>query len=131
MAIDVDDDYQALSWSFMSPWCGPYIWFKKLCKKYNFSGEYTDIEPGCDFFVHLTIEDGKEIKTIETSYLSKASISYLGWDYFLASYTYFSDWDRAEEKRKEFLKVCSSDSDKKIVAEWWKNIEIEKDEEID
>lgn len=68
--------------SFYSFWCGPSIWFKKVCQKYNLSGEYSDIEGSSDFFHSIQCKNYEVIQEIEDNYFSQPSIDYYGIDFF-------------------------------------------------
>lgn len=95
--IELNDNKIYLS--FESPWCGPNIWFKRLCEKYNLSGTMIDSESGCDFIQRISYEDGIEVEDITDSYLSKLAIDIRGKNYMLE--WYFEEYSSIEEVEED------------------------------
>ena len=101
---------------FDSPWNGPFIWFHRVCKKYNLSGVMIDAESGCDFFSKTVFKDGTIIEVCDARYFSKPAIEHFGIEEFayeikseLIDYRSLEDLKSEDLELYEFLKSYLSD----------------------
>ena len=104
----VDCFKNTLTISVCSPWCGAYKWFETVCKEFGLDGELVDIEPGNNFFIKITVDNG-EVKIIESEYFSEESIEEFGLERFEADFCdSFSLRDFNEKEREDYPKQVFS-----------------------
>lgn len=115
--INILDDTIELSLS--GRWCSPHMYFEDFAKRHSLSGEYADMEEGCDFFHLMKFKDGIKIYDKESSYFSQESIDYHDIDMFIEDYSWIAEGDDWENN-DEILKLFAANGyTKKQLKELW------------
>lgn len=88
---------QVISIVFNSPWRGPFIWFEKVCQKYNLTGSYIDVESGNDFCLKIEYCEGCLTEYKLEDFLCSTNIETFGYRDLLWCYESFDSLKREYE----------------------------------
>lgn len=89
-------------------WNGPYEYIKHIVVKHNLSGNYFDMESGCDFSHLIEFYNGSISHEEVDSFFSDLSIKVQGIEYWIENESYRADEEDWEENNDYVINLFES-----------------------